>query len=392
MSEHENKIKIVHFLNSRVRGGVENHVLLLLKYLDRTRFEPVVVCPPVLADILRSELQAMKVDVFELEVKGPFDIRDMLRFISFLRREKVDIVHAHLFNASRASHFLAKLAGVRITIETNHVREAWRKGTLKTWYAIDRLFARFTDCIIAVSKANAAYLSEVKGIARGKIRVVQNGIDTRAFDVRGRPASSIKAALGIPDGAPLVTVIARLEPQKGHIYLLEAVPEIIKKYPDVVFLLAGDGILASELKAQASRLKIDNNVIFAGFRSDARRLLSSSDIFLLPSLWEGLPLVVIEASAAGIPVIATAVDGTPEVVRDGETGILIEPRNPVVITESVLRLLDNPQQARRMGQRGASYVRAHFDISKQVKGTEDIYMELIAGKKVNGLEGATYTG
>jgi len=392
MSEHENKIKIVHFLNSRVRGGVENHVLLLLKYLDRTRFEPVVVCPPVLADILRSELQAMKVDVFELEVKGPFDIRDMLRFISFLRREKVDIVHAHLFNASRASHFLAKLAGVRITIETNHVREAWRKGTLKTWYAIDRLFARFTDCIIAVSKANAAYLSEVKGIARGKIRVVQNGIDTRAFDVRGRPASSIKAALGIPDGAPLVTVIARLEPQKGHIYLLEAVPEIIKKYPDVVFLLAGDGILASELKAQASRLKIDNNVIFAGFRSDARRLLSSSDIFLLPSLWEGLPLVVIEASAAAIPVIATAVDGTPEVVRDGETGILIEPRNPVVITESVLRLLDNPQQARRMGQRGASYVRAHFDISKQVKGTEAIYMELMAGKKVNGLEGATYTG
>ncbi|VAV85703.1 hypothetical protein MNBD_DELTA01-1784 [hydrothermal vent metagenome] len=392
MSAHENKIKIVHFLNSRVRGGVENHVLLLLKYLDRKRFKPVVVCPPVLADILRVELQAMKVDIFELEVKSPFDIRDMLRFISFLRREKVDIVHAHLFNASRASHFLAKLAGVRITIETNHVREAWRKGTLKTWYAIDRLFSRFTDCIIAVSKANADYLLEVKGIEPGKVKVVQNGIDTRAFDAQSRPATSIKAALGIPDDAPLIAVIARLEPQKGHIYLLEAIPEIIRKYPDVVFLLAGDGVLASELKAQAARLKIDRNVIFAGFRSDAELLLRSSDIFLLPSLWEGLPLVVIEASAAGIPVIATAVDGTPEVVRDGETGLLIEPRNPVVITESVLRLLDNPEEAKKMGQRGANYVRAHFDISQQVKGTEAIYMELIAGKGVKDLANVTHTG
>ncbi len=378
MKGTDNKIKIVHFLNSKVRGGVENHVLLLLKYIDRKRFDPVVVCPSELAAILGKELAEMDVSVFELEVKSPFDFKDMLRFVSFLRREKIDIVHAHLFNASRASHFLAKLAGVPITIETNHVREAWRKGTLKTWYAIDRLFARFTDCIIAVSKANAIYLSDVKGIAAGKVRVVQNGIDTRAFDSDTASSSSIRAALGIAEDAPLISVIARLEPQKGHIYLLEAIPEIVKRFPEVVFLLAGDGALASELKTQAARLKIERNIIFAGFRSDAEQLLRASDIFLLPSLWEGLPLVAIEASAVGVPVIATAVDGTPEVVKDGETGLLIAPRNPVAITEAVLKLLDNPQEARRMGQHGAGFVRAHFDIGLQVKGTEAIYNALIS--------------
>ncbi len=386
------KIKIVHFLNSKVRGGVENHVLLLLKNINRERFEPIVVCPTELAVILGRELAEMDLRVFELEVKSPFDVRDMLRFVSFLRREKIDIVHAHLFNASRASHFLAKLAGVPITIETNHVREAWRKGTLKTWYAIDRLFARFTDCIIAVSKANAVYLSGVKGIAAGKVRVVQNGIDTRAFDTDTASASSIRAGLGISKDVPLISVVARLEPQKGHIYLLEAIPEIVKRYPEVVFLLAGDGALGSELKAQAARLKIGRNLIFAGFRSDADKILRASDIFLLPSLWEGLPLVAIEASAVGLPVIATAVDGTPEVVKDGETGLLIEPRNPVAITEAVLRLLDNPQEARRMGGNGAGFVRAHFDISLQVKGTEAIYTEFITGKSLGGLEGIENTG
>lgn len=384
MSGLNKKIKIVHFLNSKVRGGVENHVLLLLKYIDRNKFEPVLVCPPALADILRGELTDMKVTIFELEVRSPFDVSDMLRFIFFLRREKVDIVHAHLFNASRASHLLAKLAGVPLTIETSHIREAWRKGTLKTWYAIDRFFARFTDCIIAVSKANGKYLSDVKGIGANKVRVVQNGIETRASALEEAPSPAIRSALGISEDTPLITVIARLEEQKGHRYLLEAIPEIILKHPDAVFLLAGDGVLATELKARAKTLGLDRNIIFAGFRSDVHALLRASDIFLLPSLFEGLPLVAIEASSAGLPVIATAVDGTPEAVRDGDTGLLIEPTNPVAITEAVLRLLDEPEAAKKMGQRGRTFVRAHFDVSRQIKETEAVYRDLVTSKGVRG--------
>jgi glycosyltransferase involved in cell wall biosynthesis len=382
MSGLNKKIKITHFLNSKVRGGVENHVLLLLKYIDRERFEPVVVCPAALAKLIGGELQAMQVGVFELEVITPFDLRDMLRFVSFLRREKIDIVHAHLFNASRASHFLAKVAGVPITIETNHVREAWRKGRLKTWYAIDRFFARFTDCIIAVSKANAEYLFNVKGIARSKVRVVQNGIETKALHRENNSVSSIRAALGVSMNAPLITVVARLESQKGHCYLLEAVAEILSAHPEAIFLLAGDGVLAPELKAQAKRLGIENNIIFAGFRSDVHDLLRASTVFLLPSLWEGLPLVAIEASAVGLPIIATAVDGTPEVVKDGDTGLLIEPRSSGAIATAVIELLDDPERARKMGRRGASFVRAHFDVSRQVEETERIYKELAAGKEI----------
>jgi glycosyltransferase involved in cell wall biosynthesis len=324
----------------------------------------------------------MRVGVFELEVRSPFDIGDMLRFVSFLRREKVDIVHAHLFNASRVSHFLAKISRVPITIETNHVREAWRKGRLKTWYAIDRFFAKFTDLIIAVSKANATYLTREKGIAQSKVRVVQNGIETSVLHSDGLSVSSVRAAVGVTENAPLITVVARLEPQKGHCYLLEAIPKVVEAHPDVIFLLAGDGALLAELKAQAKRLGIENNIIFAGFCSNVHDLLRGSTIFLLPSLWEGLPLVAIEASAVGLPVIATAVDGTPEVVKDGETGLLIDPRNPEAIATAVVALLDDPERARKMGSSGASFVRAHFDVSRQVEGTERIYMELATNKGI----------
>ncbi len=368
------KVKVVHFLNSLVRGGVEQHVLLLVAHLDREQFDPVIVCPPALADLLRPDLNGSDVRVVPLKIRSIFDIRDMARFVAFLRREKVDIVHAHLFNASRVSHFLAKLAGVGITIETNHVREGWRKGILKTWYAIDRFFGRFTDTVIAVSRANAEYLSKVKGIEKKKIKVVSNGIETRAFDSpNGRAGSSVRSRLGIGPDVPLVTVIARLEPQKGHVYLLEAIPDIIRKHPETVFLLAGDGALKDELEATAAGLGIEKNVVFAGFRRDVAALLKASTVFVLPSLWEGLPLVAVEASAAGVPVVATAVDGTPEVIKDGETGLLVPPKDPQALARAIISLLDEPETARNMGQNGAMFVRNNFDIERQVKETELIY-------------------
>ncbi|MEE9542884.1 MAG: glycosyltransferase, partial [Thermodesulfobacteriota bacterium] len=326
MTISNEKKKIVHFLNSSVIGGVEHHVVLLVNNLDRDSYEPIIVCPPVLAGLLKAYLNE-DVRVEPIEVRNFTNLKEMIRLVSFLRREKIDIVHAHLSYASRMSHMLAKLAGVPYTIETSHVREAWRKGFLKTWYGIDRMAAFFTDRFIAVSEANRDYLTGVKGLDTEKVTVVSNGIDIDGFDVKKDfEPGSVRKELKIAEDRPVITVVARLEPQKGHKYLLDAAVSVIKRHPEAVFLFVGDGALRGELEALAIRLGVSENVIFAGFRKDIAHILSESTIFVLPSLWEGLPLVAIEASAAGLPVVATSVDGTPEVILDMETGLLVEPK------------------------------------------------------------------
>jgi glycosyltransferase involved in cell wall biosynthesis len=377
MNRDREKIKIAHFLNSNVIGGVEHHVILLVNNLSRESFEPIVVCPPTLAGLFKPYLND-DVRIEPIEVRNIFNFKEMLRLVGFFRREKVDIVHAHLSYASRMSHMLAKLAGVPYTIETSHVREAWRKGFLKTWYGIDRFIAAFTDRFIAVSKANGDYLSGVKGINPKKITVVPNGIDTKSFDVSGDKKPGVREELKISEERPLITTVARLEPQKGINYLLRAVPSIVERHHDALFFLVGDGALRGELEVLSESLGITDNVIFAGFRKDIAEILRESTIFVLPSLWEGLPLVAIEASAAATPVVATAVDGTPEVIMDMETGLLVEPKKVEPLAFAITSLLNDPAWARELGLRGAEFARAKFDISRQVSETEAVYFEAAA--------------
>ena len=378
MTRSGEKMKVVHFLNSNVIGGVEHHVILLVNNLDKESFEPIVVCPPMLAGLMKPYLNK-DVRVEPIEVRSFSNLSEMIRLVSFLRREKIDIVHAHLSYASRMSHMLAKLAGVPYTIETSHVREAWRKGFLKTWYAVDRFIAVFTDRFIAVSKANCDYLTGVKGINKTKVTVVPNGIDIKGFGAKkDNERGGIRSELKIAEDRPLITAVARLEPQKGLKYLLEAVPLVVERHSDALFLLVGDGALRAELEAQALRLGISENVIFAGFRKDIAEILGESTIFVLPSLWEGLPLVAIEASSTATPVVATAVDGTPEVVMHNETGLLVEPAKAEPLAFAITSLLNDPAWAKEMGARGAEFVRARFDITRQVCETEALYIDATA--------------
>jgi glycosyltransferase involved in cell wall biosynthesis len=178
---------------------------------------------------------------------------------------------------------------------------------------------------------------------------------------------------------PLVGVVGRLEPQKGHAYLFEAWPSIVAEFPDARLLVVGDGSLRPRLQARAQELGVAGSVLFAGFRADIPRVLDAIDVLALPSLYEGMPLTAIEASAMGRPVVATAVDGTPEVVVEGETGLLVSPGDPAGLANALCRLLGDPAGRARLGRAGRARAMDLFDQRQQVRRTQELYTAAQAG-------------
>ncbi|WP_179131021.1 glycosyltransferase family 4 protein [Candidatus Entotheonella palauensis] len=373
------QLRLLFFLNSGVRGGIEEHVLSLLQHLPRDHFRFALACPPELIEAMTGDLTDLPVTVFPVRATGWTQWREMLHLQHIVQQFQPHIVHCHLFRATLVGAPIAWAMRVPVIVETYHGREAWRQGqSLKGQFVIDRLVAGCVNHIIAVSEAAARFLIEHKRIPAHKITVIPNGRDLRAFQPGRRAGSAIRKRFQIPASAPVLGVVGRLEPQKGHQYLLQALPQICASFPDARLLLVGEGSLHSALQNQAKDLGLHDNVIFAQFQSDIPAFLDAMDIVVLPSLHEGLSLTAIEASAMAKPIVATDVDGTPEVVRDGTTGVLVPPAAPDDLAHAVLTLLQHPDLAFRYGAAAHAWARQHFDLQRQIDETEWLYLELIA--------------
>jgi glycosyltransferase involved in cell wall biosynthesis len=364
-------IRLLFVLTSPVRGGVEEVVLGLLRRLDPSEFRLGVAAPATLLDGFAADLRGVSVDVEAMSVE-PFLRRDAFGPLSrFLRRFRPDLVNSHLFRSTAAAAPVAAWHGVPL-VETYHGREGWRRGLVRGRFLPDRLIARLVDRVIAVSEAARTFLITGKGYPEAKVTVVANGRDFSLYQP-GLWRDAVRAELGLAPSTPVVGVVGRLETQKGHAYLLDAWPAVRREIPDARLLVVGDGGLRATLEHRAHELGSAESVIFAGFRSDVPRMLDAMDVMVLPSLYEGMPLTAIEGSAMARPVVATAVDGTPEVVRDGQTGHLVPPANPAELTRAMLALLRDPDGARRMGQAGRDWVLTRFDVDRHVQATADVY-------------------
>jgi len=372
------RCRLLFVLTSPVRAGIEEVVLDLLTRLDRQFFEPALACPGSLLQAMASELRTLDVETFRVQADSWFKPRKIAALASSIRRFRPDIVNPHLFRSTLVAAPLAKWLGVPKVVETYHGREAWRRGPIKGSFLIDRIVTHYVDRIVAVSEAAARFLVEVKGIPREKITVVPNGRDLTAFlPQNGRGLAEVRKHLDIPDEAAVVGVVGRLEEQKGHCFLLEALPSVLADFPNTRLLVVGDGSLREELEEQARHLGVSSNIIFTGFRDDVSHLLNVMDLVVLPSLHEGMPLTAIEAAAMAKPIVATWVDGTPEVVQDGITGRLVPPADPPALSEAMLELLRNPSQAHRMGEAARQNALARFDLSRQVEATAKVYREVL---------------
>src|SRR3989441_2706676 len=367
------RVSLLFALTSPVRGGVEEVVLALARRLDPGEFRLALAAPAPLLDAFAPDLAGVPIETLAVEAESWRRRDEVGKLSAFIERFRPDIVNAHLFRSTAVAAPLARWHGARV-VETYHGREGWRRGLIGGNFLADRLVSRFVDRVIAVSEAARAFLISGKGYDARKIVVVPNGRDLSVFRP-GAGGAAVRKELGIDRVTPLVGVVGRLEEQKGHAYLLDAWPSVLAEFPDARLLLVGEGGLRGALEQRARRLGIAPSVLFAGFRADVPRVLDALDVLALPSLYEGMPLTVIEASAMAKPVVATAVDGTPEVIREGRTGRLVPPRDPGALSRALRSVLRDSIGAEQMGRAGRDFVLNRFDLARQVDATARVYRE-----------------
>jgi glycosyltransferase involved in cell wall biosynthesis len=365
-------VRLMFVLTSPVRGGVEEVVVSLARHLDPGEFHLSIAAPGALLDSLAPDLAGVAIDAQAVQAERPSEVPRLSRFIAAVRP---DVVNPHLFRSTLVAAPLARWHRVPAVVETYHGREAWRGGG-GPGFLPDRVVARLVDRAIAVSAAAGEFLVTHKGYPAGRVVVVPNGRDLTAF-LPGREREAVRKALGLDAHTPLVGVVGRLEAQKGHRDLLAAWPAVVAALPDARLVVVGDGRLRGDLEAQARGLGVAAGVIFSGYRADVARVLDAVDVVALPSLHEGMPLTAIEAAAMARPVVATAVDGTPEVVSHGETGLLVPPRDVPALGRALVDLLVDPVRARAMGQAARARALERFDVRRQARATARVYRETL---------------
>jgi glycosyltransferase involved in cell wall biosynthesis len=361
------------FSNATMRAGAEEHILELLRGLDRRFFRLHLACPDVLLEQYGNDIPG-DVQVTPIMVDHLSDIRGAVRLARTLRRQRINILHSHMFRASLFGSSIGKLCRVPVIIETTHVRETWRRGWFKSKFFLDRAVSHLIDHYIAVSEANSRYLIGQKGIPANKVSVIQNGCSIERVDPSKAHPEGIRESLGFSKDDLVLIVMARLEPQKGHRVLLQSLPLLHSEFPNIRLICLGAGALKDDLTRMARDLGLENIVRFAGFQSNVADWLAAADIGVLPSFYEGLPLTAAETLAAGIPLVATAVDGTPEVVLDGETGLLVPPGDPLAMAGAIGRLARQPELRDKFARAGRDRVLHRFTIQRQVEQTANLYL------------------
>ena len=347
-------------------GGGELSLMDLLRGLDRDRWAPSLVVPEDGEDAVLARELELPVHVTPLPtLRRPSlaGARSVTALAGLVRATGAALIHA---NGSRAMAYAGAAGRLASCPTLWHVRIADSDGLL------DRALCAMATLVVATSRGVARRFSW----AAAKVRVVPNGIDLERFAPRA-PSVTLRAALQLPTSAPLAVSVGRHVPEKGYRHLIDAAARLEQTRPGVHWVLVGDGELRSELEAQSRRLDLASRVHFTGSRNDVADLLALADVFVLPSESEGFGRVLVEAMAMARAIVATNVGGIPDIVLDGETGVLVEPANAVALAHAVRGLLDDPARAARLGAAGRRRAESTFSVGAHVDGVERVYHEVL---------------
>jgi glycosyltransferase involved in cell wall biosynthesis len=370
--------RVVYYTDTVGFGGAEQSLLNLIRGLDRGAWRPMLLhqAEPGMEPLA---IEARKLGLETIAVHArPRGLPGIRHLVHQIRSLAPDVFHAHLTWPLACRHGLvaAALARVPANVTTAHLFVEIDYGPrCRLEQSILNLGIHRH---IAVSHALAARLRETFRIPARRMRVVHNGIPTAQFDRQARP--ELRSSWSGGRQTPIVLCLARLHRQKGIEFLLQAATRV----PDAVFVIVGEGPAREALEAQARELRVQDRFVFLGQRDDVPDLLASCDVFVLPSLWEGLPLSILEAMAANKPVIATNVGGTPEAITNGETGLLVPPEDPTALATAIQSVLHDPEFARGLAARGRAHVRQEFSVETMVSRITAIYEEVLGGRRASG--------
>ncbi len=365
------RTRVLQLVEDLKIGGLERVIANIAEGLNKEKYKVSIWCLAYGGEIA-NELIDKEVDVKVLGIYSYYNLVNILRLAILFKIHQPYILHTHGYFASTMGRIAGKIAGVPIII--THVHSTYW-GYNKRNLFIERILALFTYKIICVSNAVKNFVLNYEKISRDKVIVIYNGIGFSQFSIgQGNPAPTIP----ISADKKIVGTVASLTPHKGHKYLIESAKEVLDNFPNVYFLVVGDGPLRKSLEEQVTLLNISSNITFTGIRNDIFNLLSTFDIFVLPSLErEGLPISTIEAMASGLPIVATNIGGIPEVVQDGMNGFLVPPRDSHALATRIIELLKDKEKVEKMGAVGRGIFKQKFTSQTMVQEIERLYEEAI---------------
>jgi O-antigen biosynthesis protein len=376
--------KLIYFSDAIFLGGAEEYLKVLVPEMNREKYQPRVALtrrPDTQSLAEFFQRRQVAVDFVETHSKSPLE--NFLSPWRYFRQQRPSIVHFNLNNPFGCFFpvLAAFCSGVPWKLATEHLAfelASGKRAGVRTKKLVKKILTFCLDYTIAVSQANKRLLVRDYEIDPFRIKLIRNCVDIDKYTFSSQGRSRVRREFNITDSQFLVGTVARFSFQKGHEFTIEAIPKILEAFPQTRFLFVGDGPEHDKLCAKIQQQQLEPYVFFAGVREDIAAMLSAMDLFLLTSIFEGLPLSVLEAMAVGLPVIATRVSGTPEAVLHNLTGLLIPPANSAAVSNAVIELLSKPQLRRWMGEQGRALVRQQFNKAFMVKQVEDIYDNLIA--------------
>lgn len=372
--------KVLHILGDSKFGGDSVLVLALGLAAQQQGYEvDILATHAVFQEVIRREgLGVIDLDVIRRQIRPVWDVRGILKLTRFLKKAEYSLVHTHTSKAGVAGRLAARRARVPAIVHTVHgfaFHEQSGRVPAAVYRGAERLAARWCDRIVTVSSFHRSWALRARIGAPGQVIDIPNGLPPgRAVASRSR--DDVRAEIGVTDHFVIIST-GRLAEQKGLEYLIRAIPLVVDTLP-ITVLLAGDGELHSDLKRLVSDLGLDERVRFLGFRSDIGDLLAASDVVVLPSLWEGLSISLLEAMAAGKPTITTSIGSNIEVTNNGEVACLVPPQDPVALANALQTLADDPEMREALGVRARRRQMEHYTMERMSDSYLDLYKSLLS--------------
>lgn len=383
------KIRVLHIIESLGHGGAERQLINNLKAIDKSRFINAV-CFLFDRDDLQPELLRLGIPVYKLGMSSPYDWRKGLFGLRAVIKEgQFDVIHTELYWANIYGRVCGKLFSDAKIVTTIHAptyepQILQDDPNLKPWkLTLARILDSLTGALcnhrlIACSEFVKRSAVKRLGYRSESIEVIYNGIDLGSFhEDNSAKVVSLRRELGLDQREAILVNVGRLIPQKGQRYLIMAMPKVLDEQPSCKLLLVGEGPMEKELRNLAHDLGLEEAIRFLGTRHDVPVILQLSDLFVLPSFSEGMPVALLEAMAMRRPCIASNITAIPEVVEDGRSGILVEPQRPDQLGNVILSLIDDPGRRQAMGVRGRQIVQEKFSINVNVQFLENLYERVV---------------
>ncbi|MBL7087028.1 MAG: glycosyltransferase family 4 protein [Candidatus Cloacimonetes bacterium] len=383
----DKKIEVLHTITRLIIGGAQENTILTAQLLDNNKYDVEVVSGTQLGaegslfeEAKKRNVEVVKFSNLVREISPVKDLIHLFEMIFFLKKKKYHIIHTHSSKAGIIHRIAAKIAKVPIIIHTVHgwsFNDELSSFSKKFYILLEKICSTFTDKIITVTDYDIKKgLTENIGKSK-QYTTIHSSIEIERYKTPSKSKLKIIKELGINENNIIVGTVSRMSAQKAPIDFMKAAKIICQKYPNTQFLFVGDGELRNEVENYIIQNGLVGKVILSGLRHDVPNMLHVMDIFILSSLWEGLPRVFSQAMAAKLPIVATKVNGAPEAIEEGENGFLVSPGKPQEMADKIEILLENDKLRKKMGEKGYRIVDPAFNVVNMVKNIEVVYEECL---------------